>query len=381
MARPSTSVQRTMGLARDTALFGHTVADVPETADVDDESRNLDCVEIFAGRGTVASAAADDGKSSATFDIKNDTAEDLTTPTGFWLALSLVLRLRAGGLLWLAPVCSSWGWMNAARCKRNASNNYEGDTTVQAVSVGNIMARPSAFLTMVAALRDVRVGLENPVGSKIFKYGPVAKVTAAWEMCRATSPRCPFSTEPYGQRWLKTYEFWATGPWIRRVHAPCVCPGREHYATVQRKRGPDGKEAVTGIAESLVGSAEYPPALGRRIWACSQGIAIDAGTPTPPPPKSRKIEPTSVQRCTPSVQRPMHGAEPQRPASSVQHAGAVRSATWRTPSATTSDAHRRGAAASSWQMPAAMGPPAPSRRPEARSLTWLTPAATTMHSE
>ena len=78
--------------------------------------RDLDVVELWSGAGHIAGAARESGHVAAEFDIERipghtnvagPTSEDITTKGGFRRALRLVLRLRAGGLLWMAPLCCS----------------------------------------------------------------------------------------------------------------------------------------------------------------------------------------------------------------------------------------------------------------------------------
>ena len=94
--------------------------------------RNLERVEIFAGVGAVAAAASELNLRAATYDKNRipgstEATEDITSEHGFRTAVSLVMRLVPTGLLWIAPDCSSWGWMNASQCRRASSNGYEGD--------------------------------------------------------------------------------------------------------------------------------------------------------------------------------------------------------------------------------------------------------------
>ena len=79
--------------------------------------RDLDCVEIFAGVGSIAAAAAEKGLRAAAYDKgripgATEETEDILTLQGFRGAIALVLRLVSHGLLWLASDCSSWGFLN-----------------------------------------------------------------------------------------------------------------------------------------------------------------------------------------------------------------------------------------------------------------------------
>ncbi len=92
-------------------------------------------------------------------------SEDILTKDGFVAAVRYTLRLVAGGLLWMAPVCSSFGFMNASNCKRSAENSWRGDETYKSVQEGNLGADIACFLCWLAWARGVEVAIENPSGS------------------------------------------------------------------------------------------------------------------------------------------------------------------------------------------------------------------------
>ena len=121
-----------MGLCATLTIFGISVEDVLRNTEWSSSPRNLECVEIFAGVGSVAAAASELSLRAVTYDKyripgSTEATEDLTTEQGLRTAITLVMRLVPAGLLWLAPVCTSWGFMSSSRCKRNAANGYEGD--------------------------------------------------------------------------------------------------------------------------------------------------------------------------------------------------------------------------------------------------------------
>ena len=106
----------------------------------------------------------------------NSEHEDITTPAGFKHAVNLVLQLVVGGLLWMAPVCSSFTFMNSSNCMRGPSNDHYGDTNYPSVIEGNLMARIAAFLFVLAWARGVDVAIENPPGSCIWKFPPLKTI-------------------------------------------------------------------------------------------------------------------------------------------------------------------------------------------------------------
>ena len=113
------------------------------------------------------------------------------------------MRLASHGLLWLAPDCSSWGFMNCSRCLRSEANGYVGDVTYSKVIAGNTMAESTVFLILLAAAREVKAALENPAGSHFFKYGPVVDMAHSLNMVIGYTYRCAFSVAPFGKRYLE----------------------------------------------------------------------------------------------------------------------------------------------------------------------------------
>ena len=130
-------------------MFGLTVSSVLDSAS---EQRDLDVVELWSGSEAIVSAAQASGFTAMPFDkfrIRGvtdsddpDTTEDILLAAGFRRALSLVLRLRPGGLLWMAPVCSSWIFLNL-RCTQRTKvggPRFRGNLRYLPVRQGNLMA-------------------------------------------------------------------------------------------------------------------------------------------------------------------------------------------------------------------------------------------------
>ena len=267
-------------------VHGLTVAAVLNSHEWMHLPRDLDCVEIFAGVGSIAAAAAEKGLRAAAYDkgripgVTEET-EDILTLQGFRGAIALVMRLVSHGLLWLAPDCSSWGFLNCARCQRSEANGYMGDVTYSKVIAGNSMAESSVFLILLAAARGVKAALENPVGSHFFKYGPVMDMAHSLNMVSAYTHRCAFSVAPFGQRYKKKYKFLATSSWIRGVFAACRCPGNVHLKLSSNKVGKEGRMQTNGIKARLKESGAYPIALGQRVVECACPGQADMRMPWP----------------------------------------------------------------------------------------------------
>lgn len=132
------------------AAFGLTVAAVLNDSRWFDLARDLDVVELESGVEAVTRAGLERGHRAVAFDILRDPInEDILSKGGFHKAVSLVMRLRAGGLLGQAPVCSSWVGLNTKNTKRT-KDNYQGNESYEPVRLGNRMAEATMLLMALA---------------------------------------------------------------------------------------------------------------------------------------------------------------------------------------------------------------------------------------
>ncbi len=298
-------------------LFGLTLAAVLSAPhEFYNGPLDLDALELWSGVGSVWQAADREGFRSQGFDIlripghtnveSSDLCEDMTRKAGFLRALALVLRLRPGGLLWMAPVCSSWGYLCCSKTLRHKS--IWGNPRCASVGPGNLMAEAAAFFYLLAWARLVEAVVENPAGSYIFKFPPTRdalrsvadadptqaqkpkgkalhkrrkrqakKVHRSWFHC--VTPRCAFDDAPDGERFLKRYALACTGGWIHKLHRRCTCRNK-HKAMAKKRTVAAGRVEVTGSKKLLAKSASYPEALGTAVvQSWRQGPCT-----LPPPP-------------------------------------------------------------------------------------------------
>jgi hypothetical protein len=261
-------------------VFGVTIADAAGRVTPD---RDLDIVELWSGVASVVRAARLDGLRAEPFDINRvpgrtdsevpHVTENIIQKAGFMNALNLVLRVRKGGLVWMAPVCASWGWMRLAQTKRSIANNYVGDLSLPTVCTGNLMADIAVFFYRVAAIRNVQAVIENPPGSRIFKYGPLVLGLRTSPKFWATCPHCAFSSGPLKKRFGKKFKMLCTATWICGMNRVCKCPRKKHLLCVTAKIK-NGKRKVWGNLELLKQSAAYPDAMGTAIIAAWKSSAV-----------------------------------------------------------------------------------------------------------
>jgi hypothetical protein len=226
-----------------------------------EENRDTQIVELWAGRGTVTSAAVAEGMSTLAFDIIYDKSMDFCTVEGFLKASRSVMRLVQHGLLWMSPECSSWLYFNAQNTRRSRLN-WEGDTSYQPVVDGNTMAKCAAFFLVLSLVRNLEACVESSAKAWIFNYPPLKSVITMMKMVPCVLYRCVFDFQtPYGKRYQKGYKVFCTGSWLQRLEIPCQCPKKKHVSMVHVEKS--GK--TSGDKKALGESAHYPQPLGNMI--------------------------------------------------------------------------------------------------------------------
>ena len=228
-------------------------------------TRDLDVAELWSGVGNVAAAARSNGHSAAEFDLDRvpgytnapgPSNEDITTEAGFLKALSLVLRVRRAGLVWMGPLCSSFVFPDSSHCQRKLSN-FDGDATYPPVSRGNLMAVIAVFLVQVALVREVHAAIENPGGSTFWSFiRGYCKLLDV--LVFQLTPRCAFDNTP-PPKIFKKYKLNGSGPWIRKLQRTCRCPGGQHQQLMHRD---ERTGSTTGNRALLKASGAYPPRFG-----------------------------------------------------------------------------------------------------------------------
>jgi hypothetical protein len=173
--------------------------------------------------------------------------------------------LRVGGLLWLAPLCSSWVFYNVSRTKRCKANEYKGDMSYPPVQDGNLMAEACVFLVKLAKARGLHFAIENPKGSYIW-LSCFFKQLLCWSgvACCFVS-RCAFDSEPKGHRIMKVYQVCGSGPWVKRMETSCPCGDAQHRHLTESWVDATGRKRTKGNRELLQASQVYPAAMAELV--------------------------------------------------------------------------------------------------------------------
>ncbi len=263
-------------LCAEFTVCGTTVADVVAKAALDPPCRVLHCVEMWAAAGRVAAAAKDQGYNSATVEIQADPAnQDLTSKAGFEYAVGLILQLAKGGLLMMAPVCSSWTFANVSNTKRSKTNPA-GDLTYPAVLAGNLMVEVAVFCMLLADVREVFAVVENPCSSLLFCYPPFALAASLLQDSGrghfVTTDGCCFSPLPVGQRAKKPFKLFATNgtDWMQALAKKCTCGSHIPLMLVNEAGQRSGGKL---LKESQTYTWEFAEAI-LRAWLATQTSAV-----------------------------------------------------------------------------------------------------------
>jgi hypothetical protein len=74
-----------------------------------DQGPRLQCVELFAGVARITQAFKDAGFPAQELEIsRRPVSDNLLTCAGWFRAISMVVRVDPGGLVWCGTPCSSW---------------------------------------------------------------------------------------------------------------------------------------------------------------------------------------------------------------------------------------------------------------------------------
>lgn len=214
--------------------------------------RDLASVELFSGKQAISRAVRAAGYEAANFDVNDNPMNDLSTFTGFQLALGLVARLRVAGMCWAAPVCSSWVWVGRSQTQRS-SQNPAGNKKNKLVEKANQMVEYTCLLLLVAFTRGANIYLEQPNSSLLPQY-PLVKSFFEW----AHIQRVPTFLGSFGcssQKPILVFTNNASAGSLKRKRLP----GKSSLVTR------DASGAVTGKSVALKESQAYPDEFGEQV--------------------------------------------------------------------------------------------------------------------
>ena len=223
-------------------------------------AQELDFGELFAGKGAVSSSLGALGYQGRALDRERQAEADVLTPIGFLLALRMALSIHAGGVMWLAPPCSSWVFL--ARHSTGRHLAVQGDVTLANTVVQNAMAERVSFLLYVLHLRGVHWIVEQPASSILWDYPAMRQVL---RMCGLTHPAV-LDMGAFGGSSVKPTHLYGTAPYLPGLARTCDAPQRLRLRltgvqTTHKSTDAEGRRRCQGTAD-LKGTQAYPWCFG-----------------------------------------------------------------------------------------------------------------------
>jgi hypothetical protein len=223
----------------------------------------IDAAELFAGCCSVTNGLKAVGLVSIPFEIKMmGELMDMNSCPGFCLAITLVLRMamKGRGLLWLAPVCSTWIFMSSGTTQRTKWAP-EGNTRLECVRNANLMSARCVVLCALADALNVTFILEQPLSS-------VMNYTARfqWLIKKTTVYMAsPVHMGAYKGDSQKSLKLFSNRPWVTEL-IKAIPKGTvfSNGSIVTVSYNADGQRNVTG-GSGLKATQAYPKSFGTAV--------------------------------------------------------------------------------------------------------------------
>ena len=225
--------------------------------------RNLDLVELFAGRARITRWATCAKLIAMPIDRTHCPHMDILLPDGLAIAVVSVLRTKPGGLVFAGPQCSSWIWMTRKVTKRT-KHIILGDTSVACVQEGNEVNRCVVLLCYLAWRLGVYWVVEQPQATLFFETQMMQHLIS-----ESAAKTVSINLGDYGHETVKPTRLVGTAPMLDELKA--ATPARLRPTTGKRKRlfvavrREDGKVRIHGRKEAMRASQAYPIKFARVV--------------------------------------------------------------------------------------------------------------------
>lgn len=134
--------------------------------------RNLDIVDIFAGKCAVKEGFCHMGANGEAFEKElNPIVGDILSTRGFLRLLQQTLRGKEDSLLHAGPPCSTWVWVNRFTSGRS-KEEPQGNLKQPSVAESNKITMRLVLILMIALSRCCHVLIEQPRSSLMPHFGP-----------------------------------------------------------------------------------------------------------------------------------------------------------------------------------------------------------------
>lgn len=146
------------------------------------------CIEFFAGEAELSKAHVELGVGCVTrWDKDYGPHHDCLTGIGLAHWLHDLLLACPGALVWLGIQCSSFVLICKGVAKREAANEWLGNTNHKFVQEGNVQMQIASLIFLVATLIGCCPVIEQPISSVLPKLKPLATVLAFTKSMRTVT--------------------------------------------------------------------------------------------------------------------------------------------------------------------------------------------------
>ena len=220
----------------------------------------LDFAELFAGAGSVHRHMKELGYQGRAMDREYCEDHDILTPLGFVVAARIAASIRPGGVLWLAPPCSSWVWLTRGSSGRHLG--AMGDITQPGIVAQNALVERCMLLCELVHRQGAHYIIEQPASSVLWDY---PAVHACLKRHGLQGP-CVLDMGAYGGSSVKPTHLWGTAPYLQDLARRCNAADRarleaEGVKTTRRWTDADGRKCCQGTGD-LKGTQAYPEGWG-----------------------------------------------------------------------------------------------------------------------
>ncbi len=220
----------------------------------------LDFGELFAGAGAVHRHLQDLGYRGRAMDQVYCKGHDILQPLGMLAAIRIACSIKPGGLLWLAPPCSTWVWLTRGSTGRSLT--ALGDFTLPAVIEQNALVERVMLLCELVHRRGGHYIIEQPASSVLWSYPAVAQMLKRHGLQGPTV----LDFGAYGGSSIKPTHLWGTAPYLAQLSRRCTAADKvrleaEGVQTTNRYVDNAGRKRCQGTSD-LKGTQAYPENWG-----------------------------------------------------------------------------------------------------------------------
>ena len=224
--------------------------------------RNLHGFEMFMGKGAITKNCNEVDVYFMGMDYEYNEEHDVLQLRGLHEALLTLMKVKEGGLVWLATPCSSWVWVGRHGTGRKVSEGQVGgDISQQRIVVANLLVGVTTLLACIAWLRGCDFAIENPSGSWVCQMEPLKSFVSY--VCGSLKPRASSCMALYGATSLKRLNFWGTWWGMDQFHQGT--PDTQLNGEPLEKLTTNEGGWVNGKRKELTESSAYPDSFGKHV--------------------------------------------------------------------------------------------------------------------